>query len=135
MENKKLLWKLVNALNAVLLFVYISKVLHWYAYPHSFNLYIILILAGVIYAAKSWIEIKYKVPNLIKKNKLTRGLYYLGGGFFIMGMMFKIMHWPSGNIQLVFGGFMAIASHLILFFVDDSESNKTKSNPDILDDF
>lgn len=132
MNNPKQIWKIVNSLYAIPLIIYVFTTLHWPIF-YRFTLVEIIIIVAVIYALKSWVEIKFKVGNLIKQNTLTKALYYIGGGFLFIGILFKVMHWPGANISLLLGTLLIILSFIIIFFVDETNQKK-QSNPDILDD-
>lgn len=49
----------------------------------------------------------------------------------VIGALFKIMHWPFGNIMLIMGiAFMAVYSTILSRFAETGSSQ----NPDIIDD-
>jgi predicted transporter len=98
-----------------------------------FTILHILIFVGVIYALKSWIEIKSDVSNPIKNNKLVKKVSFLSGVIVMIGFVFRVLHWPYVNILLIIGFSGIILSNIIIFFVDDLEAVK-ESNPNILDD-
>ena len=133
MEKPKLIWKIVNSLNGIILILYLFMVLHWPLF-YRFTLVHIIIMVAIVYGLKSWIELKSNINNPIKSNKSTKLLYFIGGGIFTLGILFKIMHWPGGSISLLVGVIILNISFIYVFFVNDT--NKTRqSNPDILDDF
>lgn len=131
MKNPKLIWKIVNSLNGIPLILYLFTTLHWPLF-YRFTLVHIIIMIAIIYGLKSWIEIKFDIRNLIKKNMMTKMINYIGGGFLLIGVLFKIMHWPFANISMLIGMMGVLVSYVLIFFIEESEL--TKSNPDILDD-
>lgn len=132
MKNSKLIWNLVNSLNGVLLLVYLSKIMHWFSFLSPVKLPHIFIGALAVYGLRSWLEVKYNIKNPIKSNKITKSIYYLGAGLFVLGFLFKIMHWPFASIMLVFGVLILVSSFIVSFFYIGDEDGVT--NSEILDD-
>jgi hypothetical protein len=132
MKNKKIIWNIINLFNGLLLMLYIAKVLHWFTILNPLELYHFLMFAAIIYGVRSWYESKYDLDNLVKSNRITRILYYLGGGVFILAIMFKIMHWPGGALLYLLGGVTVFTSFIISFFLNTDLS--FKQDPNILDD-
>ena len=132
MKNKKLIWNLINLLNGVLLLVYMAKSLHWFVILTPIKFYHFILLAAFIYGIRSWFESKHNVDNLVKSNKTTRTIYYLGGGVFILGFLFQLMHWPFAVLFQFIGVGAVVGSFIVSFFKNGD--NEKESNPNILDD-
>ncbi len=131
MKNPKLLLKILNLFDGILVAAYLAKIMHWFAFLRPVTVVHLIILVFIIYGIKSWVEVKYNLTNPIKTNRVTRVVYYLGVSIFIFGMMFKIMHWPFSAMLLITGT-ITISTGLILSFVIEDETKE--SNPEILDD-
>ena len=132
MTNKKLIWNFINLLFGLLILAYLAKTMHWFKILSPFRLYHFIICAAVIFGLRSWFESKYDVDNLVKNNRTTKAIFFFGGGVFILGAMFKVMHWPGGSLLSFLGGLTVVTSFIISFFLNpDTEE---KSNSDILDD-
>jgi hypothetical protein len=63
---------------------------------------------------------------------VAKVLNYLGAGILLIGILFRIMHWPGGGISLLVGVFLLVASFVLIFFENDVSIKQ--SNSDILDD-
>lgn len=132
MKNPRLILKLVNLLNGFLLLAYLFKVMHWPLLPFRYTIIHIIIGAFAVYGIKSWIEIKYDLPNLIKANRITNLVFYIGAAIFVFGIMFKLMHWPYSSLIFILGISTICMAYLLCFFMPDDELNE---NPEVLDDF
>jgi len=132
MKNPKLIWNLINSLNGVLLLVYLFKIMHWFSFLGSIQIIHIFIAAIVVYGIRSWLEVKYNIKSPIKSNKITKTIYFLGAGIFVLGFLFKIMHWPFAGVMLILGVLILVSSFIISFFYVAGEEGTIDS--EILDD-
>jgi len=132
MKNPKLIWKIMNLLYGIPLVIYLFTVLHWPLF-YRFKIVHIIIMIAIIYGIKSWIEIKFNMPNLIRQKRITKSINYIGGGILFVGILFKIMHWPFASILLLLGAVLTLCSFILIFFIDDFNNSK-QPNPEILDD-
>jgi len=128
MKNKELLWKIVNSLLGVLLLLYVFNVMHWFVFMKSIENIHIGFLAIIIYLIRYWVEVKYELENLIKNNKLTKMIYYLSTGLFVIGILAKIMHWSFDDISMIIGTVGILTSFILIFFVNDSNKQNTSTN-------
>ena len=133
MKNPKLIWNLVNSLNGLLLLVYLSKIMNWFAFLIPVKLPHIFIGALAVYGLRSWLEVKYNIKNPIKSNQITKTIYYIGAGLFVLGFLFKIMHWPFSNFLLILGVLILVSSFIVSFFFVADEDVEG-ANSEILDD-
>lgn len=132
MKNPKLIWNLINSLNGVLLFAYLSKIMHWFSFLIDIKIIHIFFAAIAVYVLRSWLEVKYNIKSPIKSNRVTKMIYFIGAGVFVLGILFKIMHWPFAGIMLVLGVLILVSSFVVSFFYVADEDETT--NPEILDD-
>ena len=113
--------------------MYVFKIMHWFVFMKPILNMHLAIIGVLIYFIRYYIEVKFKVNNLIKRNRITKMFYYLGIGIFSVGILFKVMHWPFASMNILVGCFSVLLSFFIVFFVDEDINDK-QSNPDILDD-
>ncbi|MFK8037397.1 MAG: hypothetical protein AB8B74_03855 [Crocinitomicaceae bacterium] len=132
MKNPRLILKLLNLANGFLLLAYLFKVLHWPFLPFKYTIMHIILGAFIIYGVKSWIEIRYDLPNLIKANKTTNMVFYIGLAVFVFGIMFKVMHWPFSSLVFIIGVSTILVAYLLCFFLPDDEQPE---NDDLIDNF
>ncbi|UKN02794.1 hypothetical protein K6119_04595 [Paracrocinitomix mangrovi] len=57
--------------------------------------------------------------------------FYIGGGLVILGVLFKIMHWPFAAILLLSGSVIG----LIAFLLPNAKEKDHPDKDEILDDF
>jgi len=93
--------------------------------------YHLAIVLVVVYGLKSWIEIANNVSDPLRENKITNMLFNAGFGIIVLGVLFKIMHWPYVIFFFLVGSCMVLLSYLLSFVLDRT---LPESNPNILDD-
>jgi len=128
MKNTKLIWKIVNSLLGILLLMYVFNVMHWFVFMKSIQNIHIAIVAVIVYLIRYWIEVRYEIGNLIKNNKLTKMIYYLSAGLFVIGVLAKVMHWSFDDISMIIGTVGILTSFILIFFIIDSNKQNTSSN-------
>jgi hypothetical protein len=103
-HNTKRLFLFISAFFAGLLFIVgtLFKIQHW---P----------LAGIFLTFSALSGILFFIPALalsrfsVQENKTKRPVYILGAAgiiFYVLGMLFKIQHWPTASLMMVLGVIM-----------------------------
>ena len=92
----------------------------------------LIIAAFIVYAFKSWVEVKYNTADPIKLNNTTNKLFLAGFIVFVIGIAIKFMHWPFANILMLTGVIIVNLSYLLSFFLSPSNP---ENDTEILDDF
>jgi len=131
MKNPKLILQILNLGNALLLSIYLLKIMGWSTIFNPVKLLHLIIGGFAIYGLKSWIEVKTNTKDPIRTNKTVFFVFSIGSAMFIIGLAFKIMHWPMASVLLILGVAIACFSFILSFFVPETED---KTNSDILDD-
>ena len=132
MKNPRLILQILNLLNGVLLSIYLIKIMGWSAIFNPIKLFHLIIGAFIIYGLKSFIEVNYNTKDPVKTNRYVNAVFFVGAGLFILGIAFKVMHWPFSSLLLIIGVFITISSFVFSFFAPETEDSK---NEEILDDF
>ena len=107
---------------SLLAFATVFKIFHWPGAGVGMVLGF-LILCGVFYPAI--IYLNYKESGK-KKNVSLHIFAFLGGGAFMTGVLFKIMHWPGAGLML-FGGlvlFIILFMPILLYVRNKNASTK-----------
>jgi len=131
MNNGKLLQRILNLLTVGLLIVLIGKIFFAFELLNQIGTFPAVIALGVIYFAKSWIEVRFNLQDPINANKITKGLYNVGMGSVVLAILFKIMHWPFQYVLMLLGSVLIIVALLLSLVLDPSEKEKDEN---ILDD-
>lgn len=131
MSNPRLIIKILNLVNAVLMIAFMLKSLHVVSFLGHIKIYHMAIAVLAVYGLKSWIELANKVGDPVKENKITNMVFNVGFAILVGGITFKIMHWPYDVLMLITGSVMVFLANVLSFVLD---SNTVETDPEILDD-
>lgn len=132
MKNPRLILQILNLFNGILLSICLIKLMEWTILFNTIKLLHLIIGAFLIYGLKSWIEIKFNIKDPIKTNRFVSAIFFTGSALFIIGVLFKFMHWPFASIILISGVFIACSAFIFSFFF--SENEKTEHD-ELIDNF
>ncbi len=62
---------------------------------------------------------------------ISYGLFFIFGAFLIVGILFLVMHWPGGRLNLIVGlvGTIIAAIICIILRIREEKNNNTQSDP------
>ncbi len=133
MKNPLLTIKILNLFNGLLITTYLFKVMNWYDVFKMVSVTYFIIAAFAAYGIRSWIELKYDIINPIKTNPISKIIYNIGAAFFIVGLLFKLMHWPFAGLSLI-GGTALINTGLMITLISDDDHSQPNDS-EILDQY
>lgn len=101
----------------------VMKIYHWAGWPITLMLGFVL-LCFVFFPAAVYLNYSYKTD---RKKPLLNISILLGGIIFMVGILFKVMHWP-GSFNLLFAGWSIILLIFLplLLFVKMKEADTAK---------
>ncbi|MCF8346183.1 MAG: hypothetical protein K9G38_03145 [Bacteroidales bacterium] len=120
-QKYKLMKKIMYIIGSVAPILVIAgtvfKVQHWPG--ASIMLVVGLFLLAAVYLP---VFVSIKIRDTRKEGKpVNKGVYYIGlisGIIFILGAMFKIMHWPGASIMITLAGLVTVAVFIPMLVVN-----------------
>jgi membrane protease YdiL (CAAX protease family) len=118
----------------VILCGFLFRIMHW----QGSNLMLVLGLSFVCYLLWGFMIYRFIVDN--KKPmptadrvfmNISYGLFFIFGAFLIVGILFLVMHWPGGRLNLIVGlvGTIIAAIICIILRIREEKNNNTQSDP------
>jgi hypothetical protein len=133
MINNRVLLRLINVLNGILLVLFVLKLTHLVTWLSFFTIFHLLIAVIALYGLKILIEVRTNAKETVRENPITKMVFYIGSGALLFGILFRVMHWPFSLFLIVAGSIVILLSYVLGLLLPPGEIVR-KTDDEILDD-